>query len=106
MTAPPPLRYLSAAELERCLPPVAERLDLAARALWAAGRGAAEMPPKIGVHPRPGALIHAMPAWLHETDVVGLKWIAAFPDNRPPAPAARGGGGARRARAARTRAWP
>lgn len=78
----PPLRYLSAAELDRCLPDVGERLDLAAQALRALASGAAEMPPKIGVHPRPGALLHAMPAWLRDGDLVGLKWIAAFPDNR------------------------
>ncbi|HEY8135974.1 MAG TPA: hypothetical protein VIF08_08050 [Candidatus Limnocylindrales bacterium] len=78
----PPLRYLSAAELERCLPDIDARLDLAARALRALAHGSAEMPPKIGVHPRPGALLHAMPAWLRDGDLVGLKWIAAFPDNR------------------------
>lgn len=78
----PPLRYLNANELDRCLPDVAERLDLAASALRALGRGDAEMPPKIGVHPRPGALLHAMPAWLRTNDLVGLKWIAAFPGNR------------------------
>ncbi len=78
----PPLRYLSAAALDACLPSVGERLDLAAQALSALSRGEAEMPPKIGVHPRPGALLHAMPAWLREGDLVGLKWIAAFPDNR------------------------
>jgi len=80
--AVPPLRYLSAAEVDGCLPPVGERLDLAARALSALGRGVAEMPPKIGVHPRPGALLHAMPAWLREGDLVGMKWVAAFPGNR------------------------
>jgi ornithine cyclodeaminase/alanine dehydrogenase len=78
----PPLRYLSAAELEACLPNVDARLDLAARALRALAHGSAEMPPKIGVHPRPGALLHAMPAWLRDSDLVGLKWIAAFPENR------------------------
>src|SRR5688572_24895495 len=78
----PLLRYLSAAELERCLPDIDARLDLAAQALRALAHGSAEMPPKIGVHPRPGALIHAMPAWLRDGDLVGLKWIAAFPDNR------------------------
>ncbi|HSH22059.1 MAG TPA: hypothetical protein VK992_05575 [Candidatus Caenarcaniphilales bacterium] len=77
-----PLRYLSAAELDRCLPSVDQRLDLAARALVALARDEAEMPPKIGVHPRPGALLHAMPAWLRGPDLVGLKWVAAFPDNR------------------------
>ena len=78
----PPLRYLSAGELEACLPNIDARLDLAAQALRALAHGSAEMPPKIGVHPRPGALLHAMPAWLRDSDLVGLKWIAAFPGNR------------------------
>lgn len=78
----PPLTYLSAADVDRCLPQIDGRLDLAARALRALARGDAEMPPKIGVHPRPGALLHAMPAWLRDGDLVGLKWISAFPDNR------------------------
>lgn len=78
----PALHYLSAADVERCLPPLEERLELARRALVALGRGEAEMPPKIGVHPRDGSLIHAMPAWLRKEDLVGLKWIAAFPGNR------------------------
>ena len=76
------LRYLSAADVERCLPAVDARVDLAAQAMLALARDEAEMPPKIGVHPRPGALLHAMPAWLRGPDLVGLKWVAAFPDNR------------------------
>lgn len=78
----PPLRYLSSADLERCLPTVEERVELAARALVALAENGAEMPSKIGVHPRPGALLHAMPAWLRNGDLVGLKWVAAFPGNR------------------------
>jgi ornithine cyclodeaminase/alanine dehydrogenase len=78
----PPLRYLSAADVDRCLPDIGGRLDLAARALRALAHGTVEMPPKIGVHPRPGALLHAMPAWLRDEDLVGLKWVSAFPDNR------------------------
>ncbi|HUP83549.1 MAG TPA: hypothetical protein VM284_05095 [Candidatus Limnocylindria bacterium] len=80
--AMPELRYLAGADLDACMPSVGERVDLAARALQALAKGTAEMPPKIGVHPRPGALLHAMPAWLRDGDVVGMKWIAAFPDNR------------------------
>ena len=76
-----PLRYLSAAAIDECLPDVQTRLDLAASALAALGRGTAEMPPKIGVHPRDGALLHAMPAWLRDRDIVGMKWVAAFPSN-------------------------
>ena len=44
-------------------------------------RGAIEMPPKIGVHPRADAFLHAMPAYLRETDAVTLKWVSGFPDN-------------------------
>jgi alanine dehydrogenase len=77
-----PLRYLSSADVEACLPPIDRRIALAGRALVALSRDEAEMPPKIGVHPRPGALLHAMPAWLRDEDVVGVKWVSAFPENR------------------------
>lgn len=79
--AMPPLRYLPSADVERCLPDVSTRLDMASTALTAISGGTAEMPAKIGVHPRPGALLHAMPAWLREGDLVGLKWVSAYPGN-------------------------
>ncbi len=48
----------------------------------------AELPAKIGVHPRqPGSLAHAMPALLRgeaadgSLDLIGAKWIAGFPAN-------------------------
>ena len=89
MTAPdvPPLRYLSAADVTVAMPPLAERLRLAERTMTALVADA-ELPPKIGVHPRPtGSFAHAMPAHLrgaHATgddDLVGMKWIAGFPAN-------------------------
>jgi alanine dehydrogenase len=75
------LRYLSRADVEACLPDAARQLDLARRALEALASGGAEMPPKVGVHPRPGALLHAMPAWVHDRDLVGMKWVSAYPGN-------------------------
>lgn len=75
------LRYLSAADVETCLPPLARQLELAERSLLALAEADAEMPAKVGVHPRPGALLHAMPAWLRSADVVGMKWVSAFPGN-------------------------
>jgi ornithine cyclodeaminase/alanine dehydrogenase-like protein (mu-crystallin family) len=46
----------------------------------------AELPPKIGVHPRPaGSFAHAMPAALRDpagADLLGIKWVAGFPENR------------------------
>ena len=78
----PPLRYLSSTEVAACLPPADRRVELAAAAMRGLAEGDAEMPPKIGVHPRDGALLHAMPAWLRRRDLVGMKWISAFPSNR------------------------
>jgi alanine dehydrogenase len=51
-----------------------------------ASPGASELPPKIGIHPRPaGSFVHAMPAHLRATDprddLVGMKWVAGFSAN-------------------------
>ena len=78
-------RYLSAAEVTEAMPPVAERLALAEHTMTALVADA-ELPPKIGVHPRPaGSFAHAMPAALRDpggADLLGIKWVAGFPDNR------------------------
>jgi ornithine cyclodeaminase/alanine dehydrogenase len=90
MAAPdaPPIRYLAAADVTAAMPPLAERLRLAERTMIALVDDA-ELPPKIGVHPRPsGSFAHAMPAHLRGADpaggddLLGLKWIAGFPANR------------------------
>jgi ornithine cyclodeaminase/alanine dehydrogenase-like protein (mu-crystallin family) len=81
------LRYLSARDVEAAMPPIEERLRLAEHTMVALG--AAELPPKIGVHPRPEAsFAHAMPAYLRGNDpdgvddLLGIKWIAGVPANR------------------------
>ena len=83
----PPLRYLVAADVVACMPSLPERLRLAERTLVGLIEGA-ELPPKIGIHPRPaGSFAHAMPAYLPgpaddgSRDLAGMKWIAGFPDN-------------------------
>jgi ornithine cyclodeaminase/alanine dehydrogenase-like protein (mu-crystallin family) len=87
VTVSPTLRYLSGADVAAAMPPLAERLALARLALESLGR-TAELPPKIGIHPRPpGSLAHAMPALLRGdaadggTDLIGIKWIVGFPNN-------------------------
>jgi len=89
MTAPDgdALRYLSAADVIAAMPPLDERLRLAEKTMVALVHDA-ELPPKIGVHPRPsGSFAHAMPAHLRgasaagTADLLGIKWIAGFPDN-------------------------
>lgn len=71
------------------MPPVADRIALAERTM-AALVDDAELPPKIGVHPRPsGSFAHAMPASLRpvhadttDRDLLGMKWVTGFPGNR------------------------
>ena len=87
MAPAPPLRYLGAADVTAAMPPLEERLALAERTLAAlATPGAAQLPPKIAIHPRPEtAFIHAMPAHLRASDatadLAGMKWVAGFATN-------------------------
>jgi len=69
------------------MPDLPERLRLADRTLRALVADA-ELPPKIGVHPRPaGSFAHAMPAFLRGTDpdgrddLLGMKWVLGFGGN-------------------------
>ncbi len=87
----PPLRYLGADDVRAAMPGIEERLALAERTMVAlATEGGAELPPKIGIHPRPeSAFVHAMPAHLRDTDpaatgatdLVGMKWVAGYATN-------------------------
>jgi ornithine cyclodeaminase/alanine dehydrogenase-like protein (mu-crystallin family) len=45
------------------------------------GNKRCEVPPKIGIHPVSGSLMHAMPAWVPAFNACGMKWIECFPDN-------------------------
>ena len=85
-----PIRFLDADEVVAAMPPVADRLELAQRTMTALVADA-ELPPKIGVHPRPaGSFAHAMPAALRPAeagddtgrDLLGIKWVTGFPANR------------------------
>jgi len=81
MPAPRTLLYLSRAEVESVAldMPTAIRLLEASFREKAAGR--VEMPPKPGIHPRPDAFIHAMPAAIPAMGAAGIKWVSGFPDN-------------------------
>jgi len=85
---PRPIRYLAAADVVAAMPPLPDRLALAEQTMTALVADA-ELPPKIGVHPRPsGSFAHAMPAHRRGSeasgadDLLGVKWIAGFPANR------------------------
>jgi ornithine cyclodeaminase/alanine dehydrogenase-like protein (mu-crystallin family) len=87
MTVRPPLRYLTHDDVVAAMPPMAERLALADRALRALA-GDAQLPSKIGVQPRPDASwAHAMPAWVPGPDataagdLLGVKFVSGYPAN-------------------------
>ena len=87
MTDLPPLRYLTSADVGAAMPSLPERLVLAETVLRGLA-GDAELPPKIGIHPRPaGSFGHAMPAYLPGGDAsgtadrVGMKWVLAVSQN-------------------------
>jgi ornithine cyclodeaminase/alanine dehydrogenase len=84
----PPFRYLSADDVRAAMPDVEQRLELARTTLVALVEDA-ELPPKLGVHPRAeSSLSHAMPALLRgrdpsgSDDLLGIKWVTGFPANR------------------------
>jgi len=85
----PPLRWFDAADVVAAMPPLEERIRLAEVTMTAFARpGAAELPPKIAIHPRPAdSFVHAMPAHLRGDgesaagDLVGMKWVAGYATN-------------------------
>ena len=81
------MRYLSAADVAAAMPDVEARLLLAEQTLVALVVDA-QLPPKIGVHPKPAdSFAHAMPAWMGgpaadgSGDLLGVKWVAGFATN-------------------------
>lgn len=83
----PPLRWFNEADVVAAMPPIEERLRLAELTMTAlASPERGELPPKIGVHPRPsGSFAHAMPAHLRgdtaSDDLLGMKWVLGFNSN-------------------------
>jgi ornithine cyclodeaminase/alanine dehydrogenase len=76
------LRYLSRADVEATGLSGTDVIEILERAFLAKRAGDVEMPPKVGVHPRDDAFMHAMPAYLSDADEVGVKWIAGYPGNQ------------------------
>jgi ornithine cyclodeaminase/alanine dehydrogenase len=67
------LLYLSRADVEKTNVRMAEVIDALAAAFREHGLGHTEMPPKPGVHSRPDAFIHAMPAYIPALNAIGFE---------------------------------
>ncbi|MBI2387319.1 MAG: ornithine cyclodeaminase family protein [Elusimicrobia bacterium] len=74
--------YLSRRDVEACGPSMPRIIAALERMFKEKGRGRVEMPPKPGIHPRPDAFIHAMPAYIPSMGAAGLKWVSGYPQNQ------------------------
>ena len=73
---------LGRAELESLELTWAEVVDVLEDAFRQKAAGLVQNPPKPAVRPRQDAFINAMPAYLAGSDVVGIKWVAGYEQNR------------------------
>jgi hypothetical protein len=73
--------YLSKADVASTGVTMKEIIDALLVAFREHGEGKVEMPPKPGVHTRPDAFIHAMPAYIPALQSVGMKWVSGYPEN-------------------------
>jgi ornithine cyclodeaminase/alanine dehydrogenase len=77
-----PVLYLSRKDVEAIQLPMSEIIDALEEMFAEKGAGRVEMPPKPGIHTRPDAFIHAMPAYVPSLGAAGLKWISGYPENQ------------------------
>lgn len=75
------VRVVSAEQIDRARFPLRDIYDLVLAGFALHARGEYEMPPKPGVHSRPGAFMHAMPAYLPTRGLMGAKLVSVYPDN-------------------------
>jgi ornithine cyclodeaminase/alanine dehydrogenase-like protein (mu-crystallin family) len=73
--------YLSRADVEKVALEMDTIIELLEDAFREKGAGKVEMPPKPGIHPRPDAFIHAMPAYIPAQRSAGIKWVSGYPEN-------------------------
>lgn len=75
------LLYLSKKDVEKVDLSMEEIIEALDEAFMEKGRGKIEMPPKPGIHTKPDAFIHAMPAYIPSLGSAGIKWVSGYPEN-------------------------
>jgi len=74
--------YLSQEDVLNLEIPMGKVIELVELGLNEHGHGRVENPPKPGIHSKPDAFIHAMPAYYEGLGIGGLKWVSGYPSNR------------------------
>ena len=79
---PAKVLYLSRKDVEKVNLPMSEIIAALEAMFKEKGAGRTEMPPKPGIHTRPDAFIHAMPAYIPASESAGMKWVSGYPGNQ------------------------
>lgn len=74
--------YLSQEDILSLNIPMSKVIELVEKGLYEHGHKRVENPPKPGIHSKPDAFIHAMPAFYENLGIGGLKWVSGYPSNR------------------------
>jgi len=74
--------YLSRQDVESLGISMKEIIDAVETSFREHGMKRVQMPPKPGVHSRPNAFIHAMPAYVPKVEALGMKWVSGYPQAR------------------------
>lgn len=82
MTGKGTFLYLSRKDVEAVNLPMEDIIAALERMFREKGEGRVEMPPKPGIHTRPDAFIHAMPAYIPNIESAGMKWVSGYPANQ------------------------
>lgn len=75
------LLYLSRADVEAVALDMPTMITLLETAFREKASGRVEMPPKPGIHTKPDAFLHAMPAYIPALASAGIKWVGGYPEN-------------------------
>ncbi|MBD3171139.1 ornithine cyclodeaminase family protein [Candidatus Bathyarchaeota archaeon] len=74
--------YLSQEDILGLEVSMSKIIELVEKGLKEYGHNRVENPPKPGIHSKPDAFIHAMPAYYEALNIGGLKWVSGYPSNR------------------------
>jgi ornithine cyclodeaminase/alanine dehydrogenase-like protein (mu-crystallin family) len=74
--------YLSKKDVEKVDLSMKDIIDSLDNMFKEKGQEKTEMPPKPGIHTRPDAFIHAMPAYIPSMESAGMKWVSGYPANQ------------------------
>jgi ornithine cyclodeaminase/alanine dehydrogenase len=73
--------YLSRADVAGLELDMPTAIRLLEQAFLEKAAGRFEMPAKLGIHTRPDAFSHAMPAYIPALDAAGMKWVSSYASN-------------------------